>query len=395
MGELIRKEVFRFTRIEKLTFVAVIISLAAALLDTIWAVYMDSFVNSVVIVGFLSASFTLISFLSYFIFIPLIEKTDKSKIYSYSILFLTFLYVLLALNTQLIFFIILAFILVILNTLKITSFGLIIKNKSPKKSLSKNEGFVYTFRNMAWVIGPLIAGYVASRYSIRMVFVLASIIIFIGFIGFQIIKIKDKNIKKTADGNIIKNFSAFFKNKDRVFAYIIGGGVNLWWVLIYLFIPLFMIRNGLSTLWIGYFLFAVALPLILFEYWFGKLAGKIGFKKIFKIGFLIPCLFALACFFMTNIYIILLLLVLASIGLSMLEPTTESYFFDILKGKQALRFYGPYNTTIGINRFIGKIVPSIFLIFLPFKFVFLIFAIFMFIIFLLCFKIKDVVEKNS
>ncbi len=396
MDDLIRnkKEEFKFTGIEKLTSITIITTLGFAFINTIWAVYMDSFIHSIVLVGFFSSLLTLISFLSYFLFIPLIEKTDKSKIYGYTLLLFTITYILFAINTKFYFFVLLAFVFVILNTLRVTSFGLIVKDKSPKESLSKNEGIVYTFANTSFVLGPLIAGLISSKFGINTVFLLAALFVFSGFILLKITKIRDGNIKKKTDDNILKNFKDFFKSKKRILAYFLRGGVNLWWVLIYLFIPLFIIRNNMTELWIGYFLFAVAVPLILLEYFFGKLAGKIGFKKLFKIGFLIPCILVIICFFMTNIYIILLLLVLASIGLAMLEPTTEAYFFDISKSKEILRFYGPFNTTISINRFIGKIFASILLIFLPFKFIFLLFGAFMFIMFLISFKIKDIIEEK-
>ena len=64
-----------------------------------------------------------------------------------------------------------------------------------------------------------------------------------------------------------------------------------------------------------------------------------------------------------------------------------------MKGKEALRFYGPYNTTIDVNNFIVKIAASILLIFLPFKFIFLLFGGFMFVFFLVSFKMRDVVES--
>jgi MFS family permease len=248
--------------------------------------------------------------------------------------------------------------------------------------------------NTAWVIGPLIAGYIASKFNIRFVFMLASIFVFIAFLVFLVSRIKDTNIKKKVDNNITKNFIDFFKDRDRVVAYMLRGGISLWWILPYLFMPLFMIRNGLNALWVGYFLFAIPIPLILFEYKFGKLASKIGFKKIFNMGYLIPCIITLICFFVTDIYVILSLLVLASVGLAMLEPTTEAYFFNILKGKQDLRFYGPYNTTININHLIAKILPATLLIFLPFKFIFLLFSLFMFLFFLLSFKVKNIIEKR-
>ncbi len=390
-----RKEVVTFTGIGRLAITGFIVGLASALISTIWAVYMDSFLHSIVWVGFLSAMLTLISFLSYFLFIPLIEKSNKVKIYSYSLLLFAITYILFAINTKFYFFVILAFILTVISTLRVTSFGIIVKDKSKEKQLTRNEGLMYTFINIAWVIGPLIAGYASNAFGIRIIFILSAVFILISLIFLKLSKIKDSNIKKKLDKNLIKNFIDFFKDEDRVKSYFMRGGVNFWWVLIYVFIPLYIIRNNLGTIWVGYFLFAVAVPLILFGYYFSKLTTKIGFKKIFKIGFLIPALLALACFFVTNVYVILGLLVLASIGMSMLEATTEAYFFDVTKDKEESRFYGPFKTTTEVNGFVGKIISATLLIFLPFKFIFILFSALMFVFFILSFKIKNVTDGEK
>ncbi len=389
-----QKEVFSLTGIQKLTFIVLIVSLSDAFINTIWAVYMDSFIHSIVLVGFLSAGLTLISFFSYLFFIPLIEKTSKTKIYSHVLLLFIITYLLFSINANFYLFIFLAILLTILSTLKITSFGIIIKDHSAKKALSKNEGIIYTFRNVAWVLGPLIAGYFAGKSGVSSVFILASLLLIIGFLGFKILRVKDKNIQKKTDNGMIKNFFAFFRDRNRVNAYLLSGGIAIWWTLIYLFIPLEIIRNNLSTAWVGYFLFGAAFPLILLEYYFSKLALKTGFKKMFKIGFLIPCIFSLFSFFTTNIFLIMLFLIISSIGMAMLEPTIETYFFTISNKKQMLRFYGPYNTTLDSSRFIGKISASILLIFLPFKFIFILFSIFMFIMFLICFRIREIVNNK-
>jgi len=375
--------------IGKLAITGFIVGLAFALVSTIWAVYMDSFLHSIVWVGFLSAILTLISFLSYFLFIPLLERSNKVKLYSYSLLLFAITYILFAINTKFYFFIILAFILTVISTLRVTSFGIIVKDKSADKELTKNEGLMYTFVNVAWVVGPLIAGYASNLFGVNKVFILSAVFILIALIFFKLSKIKDPNTKKKLDKNLIKNFIDFFKNKDRTKSYFLRGGVSLWWALIYVFIPLYIIRNDLGTIWVGYFLFAVAVPLILFGYHFSKLATKIGFRKIFKIGFLIPAVIVLSCFFIPNVYVVLGLLALASVGLSMLEATTEAYFFDITKDKEESRFYGPYNTTSEVNGFVGKIIASTLLIFLPFRFIFILFSILMFTFFILSFKIKN------
>ena len=96
------------TNITKLSLIGFIVSLALAYVSTIWAIYMDSFVNSIVLVGFISAFLTLISFFSYFFFIPIMEKKDKSKIYYWSLLALSLGYILFASNTKFYFLILIA-----------------------------------------------------------------------------------------------------------------------------------------------------------------------------------------------------------------------------------------------------------------------------------------------
>ncbi|MFA5174301.1 MAG: MFS transporter [Candidatus Pacearchaeota archaeon] len=396
MGFLIRKQKgLIFTGIARLGIIMFIMAFAFALIDTIWAVYLYEFVKNNAYVGFISAFLTLVSFFSFFFTIPLVEKSNKTKLLNLSLFLFGISYLLFAFNSNFYFVIVLAFIVTILHTLRITSFGIILKDKSSEKQLSRNEGLMYTFMNTSWLIGPLIAGLLSEKYGIPIIFLLSAVFIFISLFLLKISKINDNNIKKKVDNNLIKNFFDFFKDKNRTLAYILGGGVNFWWSLIYLFTPLYIINNGLEIEWIGYFLFAIAVPLILLEYVFSKIAGKSGFKKMFKIGFLIPSIFAIACFFINSPYIVLLVLVLSSVGLAMLEGTTEAYFFDVLKNKKAeLRFYGPYNTTIDVNHFIGRIIASVILLFLPFKFVFLFFGVMMFVFFLISFKVKNVVEKR-
>ncbi len=397
MGVLVRKNQGNLilTRIARLAIIGFLTSFAGAFIDTIWAVYMQDFLGNMAWVGFFSAFLTIIAFFSFFFFIPFIEKKDKSKLYSLS-LFLFFLaYLLVAINKNAYIFAILAVIITILTSLRINSFGIIVRDESCKKELVRNEGVMYTLMNVAWVIGPLLSGLLSEFLGISFIFTISAIFILLAFISFRVSRIKDMNLKKKKiDRNLFKNFAEFFRDRNRVLSYIIGGGVFFWWALIYLFVPMQIIDKGLPIEWVGYFLFAIAVPMILLTYFFAKTAGKIGFKKIFKIGFFILFASALLCFFIENIYIILGVLVLASVGAAMLECTTEAYFFDLVNKKEELHFYGPYNTNLEVSRLIAYSIPSLILIFLPFKFIFLFFAFIMAILFFVCFKIREVIEKR-
>ena len=396
MGVLVRKGGGNFilTGIAKLAVIGFIVALASSLIDTVWAVYMNSFLNNIPLVGFLSAGLTILALLSYFIFIPFIEKNKKSRIYVLSLILMAATFILFAINRDFYIFIILAVIFTVLITIKITSFGIIVKDRCSEKQLPRNEGLVYTFLNIAWVVGPLIAGYISEKFGISTIFLLSAIFILIAALVFKISRIRDSHIKKKVDKNMIKNFLEFFEDRGRVQAYIMGASVGLWWILVYLFMPLYIITNHLDTLWVGYFLFAVAVPLIIFEFPFSKFSAKIGFKKVFRIGFSILTLISLACFFIDNVYVVLGLFVLASLGMALLEPTTEAYFFEVTEDSEESRFYGPYNTTLEVSHFIGKISVSVLLIFFSFKYVFLLYAFFMLLFVIISFKIKDVILKR-
>src|SRR3989344_872954 len=393
MGVILRKHQgeMHLTKISKLSLVGVLVALSSSFIITIWAVYLDSFFHSISIVGLVSSMLTLIGIATYFISIPIIEKNNKAKIFTYTLLVYAIAYLAFIITKNVWLFLLVAVITTITGTLRVTSFGLIIKDSSSKTKLSRNEGLIYTVLNLAFVVGPLAAGYILSEHGSSFVFALASMFIFLAFLMFKFESLNDPTKTKKIDKNLIKNFFAFFKKKERVYAYIIGGGVSFWWSLAYLFMPLYIVRNGLSELWIGYFLFALPIPLIILEYKFSNRADKHGFKKFFKIGFIIPCIGALICFFMVeNVFAVLGVLVVSSIGLAMLEPTTEAYFFKISTRKEEQRFYGPYNTRLEVAGFFGKAIPSVFLLFMPFKYIFLLFSAVMFLMFLISFKIKEV-----
>ncbi len=396
MGILIKKgPALAFSGMAKLGLVAFIVSFSSALTNTVWAVYIKGFVGSEVYVGVVSAFLTLIAFASYFFFIPVVEKYDKSKIFYYALALAIPFYALMFFAKNIYMFLAISFFITVLFTLRITSFGIIVKDRSKKGQLSGNEGFLYSFMNLSWVIAPLIGGYLASSLGSRYVFLFASLFLLFGLVTFKAVKIRDSRVKKNIDSNIKKNFMEFFKDRDRFFAYVLGAGVVMWFTLIYLFMPLYIIKSGLDELWIGYFLFAISVPLIFTEYKFSKMASKFGFKKLFMTGFMFAGLIAIACFYAPNIYWIMVLLVISSFGMAMVEPTVEAYFFDVLKKGESSRFYGPYNTRADVGGLIARVLATILLVFLPFEYLFLLFAAFMFAMLFFVWRMRDIVESES
>ena len=280
----------------------------------------------------------------------------------------------------------------VLGAVRGSTLGLLVRSNSSKKSISKNEGYVFAFNNISFLIGPLIATLLLLVLKVRNIFLVAALIILASTFMLKSSKINPGKKSKTIDSNFLKNFISFFKDKERVKAYLLASGVSFWWSVTYIYMPLLIITK-LPDYWIGIFLGAITVPLILFEYMFGKIAVKKGYKKLFFIGFIIPSLMALLGFlFFNNIYIVMASLFLASIGLAMSESNSEAYFFKISKDEDDQRFYSPFKTSVDTGHIIGQFIPSIILMLLSFKFIFLFFALGTFVLALLALSIK---EKSS
>src|SRR3989344_4217336 len=382
--------------IQALISIRFFLALGNATIMTIWALYLNSFVESTSTTGYISSLLTLISFFSYFAFVPLVEKYDKGKLFSITLFLTAISHLFFAFVTKsLLIVVLISIATIIIQSIRITINGIIIKDTQPRKSLSKSEGLMYTFANIAFLIGPLLAGYLSSGSGYSLVFIAGSLFFFTAYFIYRISAIKDSRTSKKLDSNVIKNFIHYFRNKNRVVAYLVGGGVQLWWTFIFLFIPLYMKINNFTTKEIGYFIFATSIPLILTEYYISKRTSKIGYKKIFILGYLITALFCLLSFFISNVFLILAILSLASFGMAFLEPTTEAYFLQILNKNDTAKYFGPYNTNANTTILIGKLLASSLLLILTFKYLFILFAAYMFFFFLISLKTKELKYRDS
>lgn len=389
-----RKRGWMYSQVDKLGLVSLFMSIGIAFMSTIWAIYLESIFNNASIVGFIITLFAIVAGVSYIFFIPIIEKNKKTTIFFTTLIFYFISYILFSFLDLTWAIVILGCLLYAAGSLRVTSFGIILRDKSKDNAVSKNIGLITTLLNFAWLIGPLAAGFIAEQLGIRSVFWFAAGLILISLLLFKTFKIQDNRVEKKIDKNTFKVIGEFLKNKDRRLIYIISGSVTFWWTLIYVYMPIRIIESGLHPNYVGYFLAAVVVPLVLLEYKFGKITAKKGFKKMFVWGHLIVALIALLCFFMENIFISMGLIVLASVGMAMLEPTTEAYFFDIVKEKERDKFYGPYNTTIDVSSTISTLLIALLLLFLPFKFIFIFLFAVMIIFTLISLKIKEVIESK-
>lgn len=364
----------------RLSIVAMFLALGYAAFDSIWSIYIHSFLENPAYVGLFSVALTTIGFLFFFFDTPIIEKYNETSLWLVGAVLLIFSYGLFYVANS---FCMIAFVGVLFTvgkSLHYQSRGIILCDSCKKKDLGEAEGILGAMRNVGWLLGPLIGGFTAAKYGVRSVFLFSIVFVLIGIALFRMIKIKDCNHHTKDDATLkssILNIKKFFKSKKLFTSYFVAGGMPLYWSIIYVFVPLHIMQEGFSGSTIGIFLFAIVIPLVLLEYVVGKNAYRFKFKTLFFYGYIILALCSALAFVFNSIFLSLSFIVLGSIGAAMIETTREHFFFSQVSKSEEEKYFGPFMTHIHTFPFIGKAIVSGFLFLFPLKSTFLILAIIM------------------
>lgn len=347
---------------------AVFISLAYSAVETIWSIYIFSFFPSASSVGLVTALFSIASLASLFFLFPLFKRFSPQKLMFASVAINAVILALFAHITQPWLFIILGVLNAVFMGIRVQSFGVLLRYNSTKKNINKNENHIFFTMNFGWIIGPLVAGFISNAYTVRGVLVTASAFLLLSVysITYNQKYLKNKIKPVTNKIKVLQNAKMFFKDKERVFSYCLSGGIEVWWVIAYIFTPIVMIeRYGFSLIDVGIFLFLIIIPMMLIEYIVQR-KEVIKLKRTIGFGYLFAALIGISISFISNIYVFLGGLIIASLGMGLLEPATQSYFFRITKQNESERFYGSFMTAKQAGSFVGKMIMAGVILFFSF-----------------------------
>lgn len=370
-----RKVKTRHNAIKRLAANSILIALAYASMEMIWPVYLHNFFPNSSTVGFITAFLSIIGVVALGFLTPLFKKYPTRNLFISSIAVNAIIFSLFALTHNATVFFLLAVVNMIFNAIRIQSFGILTRENTTSKNLENDESLMYVLANIGWVAGPLIAGFIAEELSPGSVLIMSALFMLLSLYNTTMSsQIKDHH--KTLDQvHIFKNLKEFFSSKKRIHAYILSGGLEIWYELPYIFIPLELINRGFGESAIGIFLFLLCIPHIIIQYYIQK--HRINEKKFIAIGYALPFVLGLMAVLTTNIYIVMGLIILASFGLGMLEPLTETHFFHIIKKDEDKKYYGPFMTSKVIGGFFGRFSMAFILLVVPFHTGIGLFALFM------------------
>ncbi|MDD2935269.1 MAG: MFS transporter [Candidatus Pacebacteria bacterium] len=249
---------------------------------------------------------------------------------------------------------------------------------SEDSSTGKIRGTYLSFNNLAWLISPMISGFILLNNEYWKVY------LFSGILTIPILYLIIKNLKNFEDPKYVKTdildtLKIIFKrpNVSKIFWAHFLLRFFYSWMIIYM--PIYLHEYiGFDWSTIGIIFTMMLLPFVILEIPLGKLADeKIGEKEILNFGFLIAGITTAMLTFITSHSVILwgLLLFMTRVGASMIEIASESYFFKKIDGSDT-NILNVFRMTGPSAYILGPLTASILLIFIEINYLFVILGAF-------------------
>jgi MFS family permease len=344
-------------------WLALTTGLANAAFWTIFPLIVENVLGSEVFVGIFFSIISMIALGGSLLSTVILRRFSRVNVAKWSFLGCTFfilLFTLIIAQTHLYIFEIPRALFTLMGGIVLS---LYIRDTAKAHKLGLAEGRYYLYANIGWLIGPIIGGYLALLVSRNAIFVFSALLYLLSFFIFQHQHVKQhhliKHKKETQTiTELFNNVKDFFKIKELWKVYGIAFGLNFWWAISCIYIPLYVMSQGFGDNVVGWVVAGGILPLVFFEKLIGKLADKHGLRVYMATGFLIIALITLFFNIISIVPIVLILMAVVNIGAAFIEPLQETYLFEIIKKKDEERFYGVYNTSDPLANIVGPLIAS-------------------------------------
>lgn len=331
---------------------AFLVSLAFALFETVWPIKLETFAFTEAGTGLLSMSFILIALFTSLHSHKLFNHTVHGPVLR-STMILAALLVIVSYAPTLTTFIIFGLLLSMVATIRTNGFDLMMKHVGEKHNVDV-ESNLYSLLNLAWLIGPLLSIPLLILFEYHTIFILSGMCILAAAM------FKPMDTHKPVHHEI--SVSTFFKRYWVPYTLTIA--VEAWWALIYLFVPLNIIRSGYPDWTVAAYLAIVILPLPVIEFFSKRFTHRYGFKLQYITGFLGLFIVTLTIPHVSFTAFIVLTLI-GTMFLGLIEPLQDSYFFHIVRKQDETRAVPLYGSSFEMGSIIGRGLLAFCLLVLP------------------------------
>jgi len=265
------------------------------------------------------------------------------------------------------------------NTQILFCIDIFIEHFSHEKNVGKTRGFYLTIINLAYMLSPILASFLITKEGgYKAIYILAFIAVVIMALGliFSVKTFKDKSYKKTP---FLETYRFLKTNHHMLAITTINFILQFFYAWMVIYTPIYLyVHIGLSWVQIGIIFTIMLAPFVLLGLPVGILVDKYHVKKrtLLYIGFIIISVstFLIAGITTKNVLVWGIILFITRVGASIIETTSEIYFFTHIKEQEAY-LLSIFRDMYPIAYLIAPLISTLIFIFLPFKFLFIILSI--------------------
>lgn len=336
--------------------------------DSVYSLILLEILGSAAIVGIYSSAYNAFGLIIALFFGEFLRLFSKAKIFDASMLTIFICYIMMSFSIKPGTFVVLDFFTMIPLLFISTLLPLFMSDFAGKDGIAKISGRYYMWANAGALLSPMIAMVLADKFGMRSTFFVGAIIYGLGWYIFRHYKIiqEDRQIKKINPRRTIKSMwretIKYFKRPELNRAYWVNFGYYAMKALRSLYVPIIIIESGFSKDVLGLVLTIGIIPYVVLSEPIGRIAKKYGHfatKAGLSFGFLSFSAAAFALFFADGITM-LVLFVLWQISGTFQEALHNMVFFDATKKSEQGRFFGIFNTSMNLPRFIIPLVGAAF-----------------------------------
>ena len=263
-----------------------------------------------------------------------------------------------------------------INPLILLNLDNFLESTTKQQEIGHVRGIFLTVMNMIAVVSPVIVGSILVEGNFKTIYILSTLallpLLYLTIRYFK--KIQDNNFHHIHLGGSIQTF---LKDKNIKNIYLSNLLLQIFYAWAVIYIPLYLHEQiGFNWQQLGLMISIALTPFVLLEIPVGTLADKkIGEKELLIAGFVITAisLFAMSIIGNANFLIWTVILIVSRIGASLMEVTTESYFFKHINPSNQ-NLIGTFRTSGPLGYIIGPIIGSFLLMFLDYRYIFAVLA---------------------
>lgn len=276
-----------------------------------------------------------------------------------------------------------------------TALDVILESFSIDKFTGRIRGLHLTIINAGFLFGPLLSMEILGKFNFYGIFFILFFLNIIIFIT-AILGLRNVDHHFQQEYGIRDVVKKIIKRKEVVSIYYIAFVLELFYALMIIYVPLYLIDLGFSWDNIGWAFTVMLVPFVILQYPVGFMVDKRwSEKKLLIISLLVMLVSTLVVFFTSSksVAIWAIILFATRIGAALIEILRDSYFYKEIDARD-VDFINFFRTAMPMGYIVATVLSFVVLIFFPIKFAFIIVAAIIASAFYPAFHLKDIKFKD-